>query len=47
MAAEILSIEDWVLLGGTVPAVKDKKDFMAGTGKAVTGLNDKDQSLLT
>ena len=41
------SIEDWVLPTGTVPAVKDKKDFMERLGKAVTALNDKDQSLLT
>jgi predicted amidohydrolase YtcJ len=47
MSSEILSIEDWVLPGGTVPAVKDKKDFMERLGKAVTALNDKDQSLLT
>ena len=28
MSSEILSIEDWVLPTGTVPAVKDKQDFM-------------------
>jgi predicted amidohydrolase YtcJ len=47
MSSEILSIEEWALPGGTVPAVKDKKDFMGRLGKAVAALNDKDQSLLT
>ena len=28
MASEVLSIEDWALPTGTVPAVKDKSDFM-------------------
>ena len=28
MSSEILSIEDWVLPSGTVPAVKDKQDFI-------------------
>ncbi len=27
MASEVLSIEDWVLPAGTIPAVKDKEDF--------------------
>ncbi len=27
MASEVLSIEDWVLPSGTIPAVKDKQDF--------------------
>jgi predicted amidohydrolase YtcJ len=35
MSSEILSIEDWVLPGGTVPAVKDKQDFMERLAKAV------------
>lgn len=35
MSSEILSIEDWVLPSGTVPAVKDKKDFIDRLTKAV------------
>jgi len=35
MSSEILSIEDWVLPGGTVPAVKDKPDFLRRLGEAV------------
>lgn len=35
MSSEILSIEDWVLPSGTVPAVKDKKDFLERLTKAV------------
>ena len=35
MSSEILSIEDWVLPSGIVPAVKDKKDFIDRLTKAV------------
>ena len=35
MSSQILSIEDWVLPAGTVPAVKDKQDFMTRLAKAV------------
>ena len=35
MSSEILSIEDWVLPTGTVPAVKDKQDFIDRLTKAV------------
>lgn len=34
MSSEILSIEDWELPTGTVPAVKDKTDFMQRLGAA-------------
>lgn len=35
MSSEILSIEDWALPSGTVPAVKDKQDFMDRLTEAV------------
>jgi len=35
MSSEILSIEDWVLPGGTVPAVEDKPDFLRRLAEAV------------
>jgi predicted amidohydrolase YtcJ len=47
MSSEILSIEDWVLPGRTVPAVKDKKDFMERLGQAVKASPDSDATLLT
>lgn len=47
MSSVILSIEDWVLPTGTVPAVKDKKDFMERLGKAVADAGDDDDALLT
>lgn len=34
MSSEILSIEDWVLPSGVVPAVKDKQDFLQRLGSA-------------
>ena len=40
MSSEILSIEDWVLPSGTVPAVKDKKDFIDRLTKAVEQRTD-------
>ena len=42
-----LSIEDWVLPTGTVPAVKDKKDFLERLGKAVKDSTDDGQAVLT
>lgn len=40
MSSEILSIEDWVLPSGTVPAVKDKADFVERLTKAVEQRTD-------
>lgn len=40
MSSEILSIEEWALPSGTVPAVKDKKDFIERLGKAVNERSD-------
>jgi predicted amidohydrolase YtcJ len=47
MSSEILAIEDWVLPGGTVPAVKDKDDFMARLAKAEAKIKSADTPLLT
>lgn len=47
MSSVVLSIEDWVLPAGTVPAVKDKTDFMERLGKAVKGSGDDGDTLLT
>lgn len=47
MSSEILSIEDWVLPFGTVPAVKDKQDFMTRLSLAESKLEDPDEPLLS
>ena len=47
MSSVILSIEDWVLPSGTVPAVKDKQDFMTRLAKAVSEANDGDEAVLS
>jgi predicted amidohydrolase YtcJ len=47
MSSEILSIEDWVLPTGTVPAVKDKQDFMTRLAQAVNAAPDSQDALLT
>lgn len=47
MSSVILSIEDWVLPTGTVPAVKDKQDFMERLTKAVDGWTDDGRTFLT
>ena len=47
MSSEILSIEDWVLPGKTVPAVKDKQDFMKRLAAAVAARNDPDEPVLS
>lgn len=47
MSSEILSIEDWVLPSGTVPAVTDKQDFLARLTLAESRLEDPDEPLLT
>lgn len=40
MSSEILAIEDWALPSGTVPAVKDKADFVARLKEAVDQRTD-------
>ena len=47
MSSEILSIEDWVLPTGTVPAVKDKQDFMKRLAAAVAASTDPDEPVLS
>lgn len=47
MSSEILSIEDWVLPGRTIPAVTDKADFIARLTAAVCGAKDPAQAVLT
>jgi predicted amidohydrolase YtcJ len=47
MSSEILSIEDWVLLTGTVPAVKDKQDFIDRLTVAVAARTDPDEPVLS
>ncbi|MCK7614266.1 amidohydrolase [Roseibium sediminicola] len=47
MSSEILAIEDWDLPGGTVPAVKDKDDFMTRLAAAEAALDDPEEPLLT
>ncbi|WP_380054298.1 amidohydrolase [Falsihalocynthiibacter sp. SS001] len=47
MSSKILAIEDWVLPDGTVPAVKDKADFMARMIEAEGELDSPDEPLLT
>lgn len=47
MSSEILSIEDWALPGRTVPAVKDKQDFMTRLADAVNGRADPDEPVLS
>lgn len=47
MSSEILSIEDWVLPSGTVPAVKDKQDFMKRLAAAVAARTNPDEPVLS
>ncbi|MGI9364432.1 MAG: amidohydrolase [Rhizobiaceae bacterium] len=47
MSSEILSIEDWVLPLGTVPAVKDKQDFIDRLTKAVEARTNPDEPVVT
>lgn len=47
MSSEILSIEDWVLPSGTVPAVKDKQDFIDRLTAAVAARDNPDEPVLT
>jgi hypothetical protein len=47
MSSEILSIEDWVLPSGTVPAVKHKQDFIDRLTAAVAAGTDPNVPVLT
>ncbi len=47
MSSEILSIEDWVLPTGTVPAVKDKQDFIDRLTQAVNDRPDPEEPVVT
>ncbi|MDF0546564.1 amidohydrolase family protein [Sphingobium sp. H39-3-25] len=47
MSAEILSIEDWVLPGRTIPAVKNKQDYLTRLAAAVEAQADPDELVLT
>jgi len=47
MSSEILSIEDWVLPSGTVPAVKDKQDFMKRLAKAVAARTNPEEPVVS
>ncbi len=47
MASEVLSIEDWVLPSGTIPAVKDKDDFFKRLIAAEKRLKDPVEPLVT
>ncbi|MGL6269523.1 MAG: amidohydrolase, partial [Chitinophagaceae bacterium] len=46
-ASEILSIEEWALPTGTIPAVKDKNDFMTRLTAAEKKMTDPDEPLVT
>ncbi len=47
MSSEILSIEDWALPFGTIPAVSDKQDFLTRLTMADSNLEDPDEALLS
>ncbi|PRY19761.1 hypothetical protein CLV78_1184 [Aliiruegeria haliotis] len=47
MSSEILAIEDWTLPGGTVPAVKDKADFLTRLKAASDAMEDPAEPLLS
>lgn len=47
MSSEILSIEDWVLPSGTVPAVRDKEDFVERLTKAVEARTDPNEPVVS
>lgn len=47
MSSEILSIEDWALPTGTVPAVKDKQDFIDRLSSAVSRRDDPDEPVVS
>jgi len=47
LASEVLSIEEWVLPTGTVPAVKTKPDFLRRLAEAESRLRDPAEPLLS
>ena len=47
LTSEIISIEDWVLPSGTVPAVRDRDGYLKRLRAAEAGLKDPDELLLT
>lgn len=47
MSSEILSIEDWALPFGTVPAVQDKQDFIDRLTKAIEARTDPTDPVVT
>ena len=47
LASEILSIEDWVLPTGTVPAVKSKADFLQRLAEAENKLREPSEPLIS
>jgi len=47
MSSEILSIEDWVLPGRVVPAVRDKQDFIERLTRAVNAASPSDDAFVT
>ncbi|MEM8729825.1 MAG: amidohydrolase [Pseudomonadota bacterium] len=47
MSSEILSIEDWALPSGTVPAVRDKQDFTERLKTAVDSRTDPTEPVVT
>ena len=47
LSSEILSIEDWALPTGTVPAVKDKQDFIDRLSAAVNGRDNPDEPVVS
>ncbi|WP_241488770.1 amidohydrolase [Shimia sp. SK013] len=47
MSSEILSIEDWELPSGTVPALKDKDDFMTRLALAEANLESPEEVLFS
>lgn len=47
LASEVLSIEDWVLPSGTVPAVKDKADFLLRLASAEEQMHDPKEPLVS
>lgn len=47
MISEIISIEDWVLPSGTIPAARNREDYLQRLGEANARLEDPDAVLLT
>lgn len=47
MIAEIISIEDWVLPSGTIPAAKDRENYLKRLAEANAALEDPEEVLLT